>query len=385
MTEGSEERGVAGTSAGEGEGETASRGSWLRRGLRSRTVRAAAAAGVVGVLLGAGTVAWQTDTLPLLKPAPCWDSLDDKVLTGFFGDRRLEVEEQKLQPDPRDYVTRSWASCRITGYRGDDASRQLRLRVHRLDGLFGRDAKLWPGEYLASRMVELGGGLPGQVSGTRGWLALPESCTGKTGENTGPVVVDVATGAAFADAEYSEPDRAALGRALVRAANGVMGRLGCTDTYAVPESFPDVAEWQGLTKGDVCGVKGLDLPADLRETHRRTRLGGGDDTARVCEVGQDRDSYALRLLTVRAAGLSAIYRAGMFGPGTRLEGTKGSGMLTTDRATYWAKCPSGEVVFMVEHDLSGGSTLHAELLPAYVAAEAERIGCGPVRVELPAP
>lgn len=38
---------------------------------------------------------------------------------------------------------------------------------------------------------------------------------------------------------------------------------------------------------------------------------------------------------------------------------------------------------MIEHDLSGGSTLHAELLPPYAEAEAERIGCGPVKVELP--
>src|SRR4051812_27891648 len=88
--------GAAGTAPQGG----SARPSWLRGLLRNRPVLAATAAGLVGVLLGAGTVAWRTDTLPLLKPDPCWDSLRDAGVSALFGDRRLEVEEQELRLDP---------------------------------------------------------------------------------------------------------------------------------------------------------------------------------------------------------------------------------------------------------------------------------------------
>ncbi|ATW48277.1 hypothetical protein [Streptomyces peucetius] len=384
MTEGSDERAGAATSAGRGDGSAASRSSWLRRALRSRTVRAAAATGIVGVLLGAGTVAWRTDTLPLLKPAPCWDSLDDTTLAGLFGDRRLEVEEQQLRPDPGDFVDRTLGSCRITAYEVDSAGLQTTLRVHRLDGLFGRDSRLWPADHLTSRMVELGDGLPGQVSGTRAWLALPESCTGKAGDNTGAMVVDLATGTAFSDRSFAEEYRTANARAVVQAANGVMRDLGCDGTYDLPGRLRAMPERQDIASGDLCGVKGLALSAGLGKTLEVMGVGGGDGTARVCEVGQDKDSFELRLLTVTAPGLSAVYSVDLLGGGTRIKGTKGSGVLTTDRALYQAKCPTGDVVFLIEQDRTGDQAVHHELLPAYVAAEADRIGCGPEKVELPA-
>ncbi|MEE1771201.1 hypothetical protein PUR34_24445 [Streptomyces sp. JV185] len=357
----------------------------LRRVLRSRTARAVTAAGLAGALLGAGAVAWRTDTLPLVGPAPCWDSLDDAAVSGLFGDRRTEVEEQVLQPDP---VGRgdSYGQCRITSYKGDRARRQVTLRVHRLDGLNGTDGHDWPAEFLAADMVSLGDGLPGMASSSRAWLALPQSCTGRE-DFTGPTVVDIAmgpTGLPFGP-DYEREDLTALTRALVEATNGVIRDFGCSGTYRTPGTVPAPRERKQTGAADFCGVKGFTLPGAHRKDLARTVVGGDGGPARVCEAG---GSYnpAVRLTTVTDAALSGIFSSGTLGAGLPVKGSKGSGSIDGTRAVYRARCQTGPVVFVVEqldrteHSAAG---LARELLPGYVAAEAERVGCGPERVTLP--
>lgn len=358
----------------------------LRRLLRSRTARAVTAAGLAGALLGAGAVAWRTDTLPLAGPAPCWDSLADATMSDLFGDRRTEVEEQSLQAGPGDWKA-MYGQCRITSYKDDAARRQVTLRVHQLDGLRGTDAHEWPREYLAAGLVPLGDGLPGMTSASRAWLALPQSCTGRD-EFTGPTVVDIAMGPAGLEgsAEYDREDRAALTRALVEATNGVIREFGCSGTYRTPHDLPSLVTEQDTRADAFCSVKGLTLPAAYREELARTRVGGGDGgPARVCEVG-DASSPSLRMTTVTDAALTEIFHRDVLKSGLPVKGPKGYGKLNGGRALYRASCQTGHVVFMVEQferTDDGGFGLTRELLPGYVAAEAERIGCGPEKVTLP--
>ncbi|MCX4848995.1 hypothetical protein [Streptomyces sp. NBC_00893] len=357
----------------------------LRRLLRSRTVRAVTAAGLVGALLGAGAVAWRTDTLPLVGPAPCWDSLSDATVSDLFGDRRTEVEEQSLQANPRDQES-SYGQCRITSYKDDMARRQVTVRVHRLDGLRGTDAHEWPREYLAAGLVALGDGLPGMTSSTRAWLALPQSCTGRD-EFTGPTVVDVARGQAGLEvsAEYDREDRAALTRAVVEAANGAIRELGCSGAYRAPRDLPSLVTQQDTKADAFCGIKGLTLPAAYRKDLARTRVGGDGGPARICEAGGSY-SPALRMTTVTDAALTEIFSRDVLKAGLSVKGTQGYGRLDGGRALYRASCQTGPVVFMVEQlePVAGGDFgLTRALLPGYVSAEAERIGCGPQKVTLP--
>ncbi|MGW1411914.1 hypothetical protein, partial [Streptomyces sp. NPDC002403] len=269
----------------------------LRRLLHSRTARAVTAAGLAGALLGAGAVAWRTDTLPLVGPAPCWDSLGDAAVTGLFGDRRTEVEEQVLQADP---VGRgdSYGQCRITSYKDDRARRQVTLRVHRLDGLYGTDGRDWPAEFLAADMASLGDGLPGLASSSRAWLALPQSCTGRD-EFTGPTVVDIAMGPTGLGlgSDYEREDRTALTRALVEATNGVIRDFGCSGAYRTPRALPAPKEREQADAAAFCGIKGFTLPRAHREDLARTHVGGDGGPARVCEAGGSYDP-AVRLTTV---------------------------------------------------------------------------------------
>ncbi|MGV4889444.1 hypothetical protein ACSR0Z_23065 (plasmid) [Streptomyces viridosporus] len=365
----------------------AARPSWLRRLLRNRAVLASTAAGLVGVLLGAGTVAWRTDTLPLLKPDPCWDSLRDAGVSVLFGDRRLEVEEQELRLGPNP-ASLSYGQCRITSFKGDQARRQAIVRVHTLDGLYGKDGRDWPAEFLSSRMVALGTGLPGMVSASRAWLALPQSCVGRPGRLGAATVVDVALGEHDFDtpSDYDEEDRDAMTRVIVDAANGVIRELGCTGTYRTPEKLPDLPDWDDVQPDAFCGVKGLELPTRYRESLVLNRVGGEGGAARTCDAGHDAHPR-IRMSTVVDPAVAGIYSLELRGGGARMDGTKGDGTISPTRAAYRLSCQTGPVVMAVE-DLEpnrDGTTFVRDLLPGYVEAESERLGCGPVKVKLPAP
>lgn len=363
--------------------------SLVRRLLRNRTARATAAGVLAGALLGAGTVAWQTDTLPLLTPAPCWDSLSDKTVSALFGDRRTQVEEQRLQADPRGNGL-SYGQCRITSYKDDRARRQLTVKVHKLDGLRGSDARQWPEEFLAAGMTSLGQGLPGMVSPSRAWLAVPQSCTGRPGSFEGPVVVDAAMGPAGFDtaAEYAQEDRTALARAVVEATNGVIRELGCSGTYRGPDLPADVATWQDTQAEAFCGIKGLTLPTEYRADLARTRTSGPGTPARICEVGGTYPKARLRLTTVMDPALADVFSQDVLKGGTPFKGANGYGAFNVTRAVYRARCQTGDVIFMAERkdnlDKGGDGVLRA-LVPAYIEAEAERIGCAPDKVTLPGP
>ncbi|MFE2167160.1 hypothetical protein ACFXB3_19170 [Streptomyces sp. NPDC059447] len=359
----------------------------LRRVLRRRAVLATAVGVLVGGLLGAGTVAWRTDTLPLLGPAPCWDSLSDSTVSSLFGDRRTEVEEQALQTDPYGRGL-SYGQCRITSYKGDTAKRQLTVRVHQLDGLHGSDGRQWPEEFLAAGMVALGEGLPGMVSSSRAWLTLPQSCTGKPDQFEGPVVVDVGMGPADLDvsSEYEREDRAALAHAVVDATNGVIRELGCSGVYRSPDLPKDVVAWRDTQPDTFCGIKGLTLPSGYRKDLSRTRISGDGGGARICEASGSNPRAAVRMTTVVDPALTAVFSQDLLKGGSSFKGAHGFGSFNVSRAVYRTQCQTGDVIFIVEQKDRFGErdfTFVHDLLPAYVEAETSRIGCGQEKVTLP--
>ncbi|WP_251059327.1 MULTISPECIES: hypothetical protein [unclassified Streptomyces] len=368
-------------------GAEGSDSSWLRRLLRNRTTHTIAAGVIIGGLLGAGTMAWQTDSLPLLGPAPCWDSLSDSTVSAVFGDRRIDVEEQKLQPDPRGRGL-VYGQCRITSFKGDEDRRQLTIRVHKLDGLYGSDARKWPEEYLAAGMVALGDGLPGMGSSSRAWLAVPQSCTGRPGDFEGPVVVDVEMGPAGLDieSEYEREDRAALAHAAVDATNGVIRDLGCSGTYPTPALAKDVVTWKDTQPDAFCGIKDLSLPAEYRQSLSRMRIGGDSAPARVCEAAGDYPRTVLRMTTIEDPALAEVFSQDLLKGGTPFQGSNGRGTFNVTRAVYRARCQTGYVTYVLEQkdqlDKTGFELLRA-MTPTYIEAESERIGCGPEKVTMP--
>ncbi|SCF58456.1 hypothetical protein [Streptomyces sp. Ncost-T10-10d] len=92
------------------------------------------------------------------------------------------------------------------------------------------------------------------------------------------------------------------------------------------------------------------------------------------------------MTTVTDPALTEIFFGDTHEAGLPLKGSQGFGRLDGSRGVYRANCRTGPVIFMVDQldkPTDEGVDLTRELLPGYVAVEAERIGCGPEKVTLP--
>ncbi|MFD9885817.1 hypothetical protein ACFWZT_30675 [Streptomyces alboflavus] len=360
----------------------------LRRLTRGHRRRAVAAA-VAGALLGGTLVAWQVEAGPFEREQACWGALDeDDVADLFHGKRDIEYSQMDIGYD-RIASGGPSGRCELRSPRGH----RVRAQLHRLDTRFGGDRDVWADEYLSARMTPLGGGLLGMVSDTRAWLAVPEGCVGRTPDRDGPLVVDMEAGwTTYRDAV--DPDeRARLARAVVKLVNHYMADQGCdsdlpdpTDRLAAPARFLD-------EKPDAfCGVKGLGLPGS-RESSRydRPMVSSGGGPVRTCDRDVLFGHPKLRLMTVENSRLAALYEGFSFEGGRRItaagdtkDQVRGRGFLREDMALYQASCQTGDVTFLIRSDDGGRAADIRRLIPRYVAAEADRIGCGPLRLRLPA-
>jgi hypothetical protein len=371
-----------------------------------------------GALLGAGVLAWQTDTAPF-DGSPCWDSVTDEDLKGLLGGadaRDAEVAENAEIRPSRSGGAPLDGRCRITSRDGDSAGPQADIRVHRLDGS-GEGGIPWSEKFLSSRLTPLGNGLLGMASEDRAWVALPERCA-EPGLFSGPAVVDVSLDDDemddTADAGAAARARGALARTAVHAANGAMSELSCPGSLREPDTGSGSGSGSGSDSGsgsgsgaaaaalpglrplragqDICHVKGLRLPKPYVRSGNLMRISAGKKPpVRTCEIAisEYATSPQLRLQTVQEPDLTgafadAVLRSGPsvgHGP-ERRSGVDGS--YSPSVAAVRAECESGAAVFVAQernHDRDYSVT--EKVFPAYVAAEAKRLSCGPIELRLP--
>ncbi|MBD0422998.1 hypothetical protein H0H10_28240 [Streptomyces sp. TRM S81-3] len=372
----------------------------LRRTAR-RNVMQSLAMAVAGALLGAGVVAWQAGVPPFADD-PCWDSVTDRELGDLFGD--WDIKSAETEPtwtrEASHGSGRLDGRCRVMAYGDDNRGGQVDIRVHGLEGRSGGGV-LWSDEYLSSRLTPMGDGLLGMASDTRAWVVLPADCV-KPDPFEGPAVVDVALGAGEIPASI-DPDRRAdhqqaLARTAVNAANGAMARLGCTGSLPGPGELTMVPEARTAPGGrELCGLKGVRLPKALADSEIRTRATAGTGSpVRTCEVFPTYDVHALfRLQTVEKSELTGAFSAAVLDTGPSVESPDApelSGSFSPALAAVRVECADDDVhVFLAQQydslALGNGGTARytfvRDVFPAYVAAEAERLGCGPLRIRLP--
>ncbi|MGW0736480.1 hypothetical protein [Streptomyces sp. NPDC002851] len=376
-------------------------GGRTRRFLRGRPGLLLVGA-VAGALLGAGTVAWRTDTLPLLPKDLCWGTLSEDTAFGMFTRKgHLEADELPLErADGNEDRVRG--ECRITRVEDGEKKWQIVVKVRDLDDLKGRDVREWPDEFLNSRMAPLGGEILGMASPSRAWAALPKGCTSTSGRPHAPTVVELTSGA---DVPYSERDedeeiRAGQARTVVHIVNGLIRKYGCDGSYPDHGDLAPLAERHDVRPDGLCGIKGLRLPGvererengengkgdgttdddgDYSDRYGEQRTPGKSGGVRSCEVDRA-GTPELRLSTIEDPDLAEV-----FVPYTLLDGAKlrgdGYGTIGPDLAVYRLQCQTGAVAFVARR-LRGSydSDWFRELLPGYVRAEAKRIGCGDVTV-----
>jgi hypothetical protein len=351
-----------------------------RRLLRGR-VRPLLVAGLAGVLLGVGGMAWQTQAGPFAPDEVCWGALSRDDLAPVF--RKPEDVKAVEAPVLQGELDGPTGSCQLTNSDGDAWA--LTARVRRLDDRAGDDGK-WADEFLSARLTPLGGGLLGMASDSRAWLAVPEGCLGRPGGLDGPTVVDIARGSWISDLEPRTKERNWMARLVVKLVNKISADLGCTGTIADPvERLPKAARYTHTEKPEaLCGIKGLTL-GKKREPDQYPMITDGHGPVRTCDRDIAGSQPEQRLMTVEDPRLAAIFTNMSLNEGDRVRSDAGYGGLGPNLGVFLARCQAGATVFLVQVNEGGRSADLRTLFPRYVEAEAARLGCGPLRLKLPQP
>lgn len=378
---------------------------------------------LVGALLGAGgTAAWRSGELPFVARDMCWGALSPEVAHALFSDTDVRSSELPLRRATEDPMR---TQCSMQGFGDDELESEVTASVRTLGGLRGTPARSWTEQYLSARMTPLGGGVTGMASANRAWVALPASCEDRPyepGEKPPLRVVTLASDEA--DPAYlNEVDARrgldAMSRAVVRLANGVMERYGCEERYDDPPRLPRAPEGNELPDTDperLCGIRGVRLPDWARGPETKAvRTTPGADTgagtgagaaAWACDVRSPFGANRLRLMTVTDPELARVVSRTLSNRAAPLGGD-GRGAHADGLGVYTADCPSGRVAFVAhERKTEDGSyedsyddshdnsyddayddayddrSLALAVLPSYVEAEAKRVGCGEVHVDL---
>ncbi|MFE4640705.1 hypothetical protein [Streptomyces sp. NPDC056730] len=356
---------------------------WHWRRLTRGRLRPALAAAVAGAVLGGAGVAWQTGTGPFTDGRACWGAFGEADVAALFGGKRdIRASEVELG---RDSVNSEGSSgqCRLQSPRG----RRITVQVHRLDVRQGGSGERWADEFLSARLTPLGGGLLGMASDTRAWLAVPDGCTGRPEGDDGPLVFDLETGWTTYRDEVETGQRDQLARAVVTLVNGFLADEGCEGVLADPVArMAAPARFQDTEAEGLCGIEGLRLPGKGRSAFDRPLVTSGGGPVRTCDSDVVFDRPRLRLMTVEDPRLSELYKGSALREGEQMEATgatDGRGFISDDLGLFQAACQTGDVTFLVRSDESSSAADIRALLPRYVAAEAGRIGCGPLRITLP--
>lgn len=254
------------------EGREGDRGPGMWWGRLARALpqgrRALLAAGLAGLLIGAGTVAWWEEAGPFQDGSArsCWDSLTGADLP-LRADREKWGEAQDVRAEEVAPLRSSpTGHCRIT-----DGWNTLRVRVHQPSSWqaeikpVAADSWPWTLTHVTSDMTWLGGELRGMASSTRAWLALPASCVSPTAWD-GPVIVDISIGGEEirgADEEYRTV-RDSLARTVTRVANGTMRELGCDGEFLCRRIFPILSPESGFPRSACAESRAWLSPRSIR-------------------------------------------------------------------------------------------------------------------------
>ncbi|MFI9026957.1 hypothetical protein [Streptomyces sp. NPDC053560] len=357
---------------------------WHWRRLTRGRLRPALAAAVAGALLGGTAVAWQAEAGPFAGGGrSCWGALGSSDVAGLLGGSTdIDSVDTPIEGSPIGGDGPS-GQCVLHAADGD----RVTVQIHRLDNRFGGSGDQWADEFLSARLSPLGGGMLGMASDTRAWLAVPDGCVGRSGTGNGPVVVDVTTGPTLYDDAVETDDRARLARTVVKLVNHYTADRGCEGTLADPVSrLPRPGEPLAEKSDAVCGIEGLRAPGKGWFSAYRPRVTRGTGPVRTCDRNVSFHHPDLRLMTIEDPRLAVIYDRQAYDGGQRIKAAEsdGHGILRPDLALFQASCPIGDVTFLMRADDADRAALIRALFPQYAAEEADRLGCGPLRISLPA-
>jgi hypothetical protein len=354
-----------------------------------RRLLTALALTTAGALAGTVILASQTQTLPFHDP--CWDSVTSKDLQDLLG--TTEAESSEILPVQSGDVALN-GRCRITSEGPNSHDQQVTIRVHQLNDGLREDTLRWSEDFLTSRMTPLGNGILGLASDTRAWVALPRKCT-TPGDLSGPGIVDVS----FSEDEKGYTDdegeatrvRKGLARTAVHVANNTVKELGCSGSLREPGTSADMPDFKKTySSRNLCHVKGLRLPREYSTSRAYIRTSPGKNRpVRTCEILESEYALlpSLRLQTIEHQDLDGAFSNAVLDSGLFIKTNRKSsvaGTYTPTQAALRAECSKRTFLFIAqEHRSTSNYKSIRQTFPAYVTAEARRLGCGNIEIDLP--
>lgn len=203
---------------------------------------------------------------------------------------------------------------------------------------------------------------------------------------------------AFGESEATSRDSAEaakrqrlLASLVVHSANATMRELGCSGSLSRPGNLTAVPDYETVGNDrTLCGIKDVILPRKYVGSGARERRSVGENgPVRSCDIATGRDPLPrLRLKTVQESDLTEAFTNAVLKQGKFFTYEKPSddtvsvnGNYSATQAAVRIACKKHTAVFIAQDEHStGGHTFIADVFPAYVSAESERLGCGPVKI-----
>ncbi|MEV0277812.1 hypothetical protein AB0I22_15730 [Streptomyces sp. NPDC050610] len=250
------------------------------------------AGAVCALVLGGLNLGWNTNTFG--PDELCHGLLPAGEMERALGrSGRLESDDYKNAPGKGDVEFR--CSVRQTSKLLGRKDAEVRIGAYQERADFAFTSAAWRAP---ARMSYISGPATGAVSDSTGWVMLPESCWGKSGDSPlteKPPVYVIEASATGAGMKQRE-----LARMLVKAADAVSQRAGCAPGHAAtdPEPLP-AASVRPMDSAKVCGIPGLalDVSGDTakgRPVERARSLSARTEPVWACDLllGEKRVPYA---------------------------------------------------------------------------------------------
>ncbi|MEV0264966.1 hypothetical protein AB0I49_27000 [Streptomyces sp. NPDC050617] len=240
------------------------------------------AGAVCALVLGGLNLGWNTNTFG--PDEVCHGLLPAGEMERTLGrSGRLESDDYKNAPGKGDVEFR--CSVRQTSKLLGHKDAEVRIGAYQERADFAFTSTAWRAP---ARMSYFSGPATGAVSDSTGWVMLPESCWGKSGDSPlseKPPVYVIEASATGAGMKQRE-----LARMLVKTAGAVSQRAGCASGNAAedPEPLP-AASVRPMDSAKACGIPGLalDVSGDTakgRPVERARSLSAKTEPVWACDL-----------------------------------------------------------------------------------------------------
>ncbi|MEU6758531.1 hypothetical protein [Streptomyces sp. NPDC046685] len=347
----------------------------------------AAVASCTGLSVLAGLFLWW-DTNVFAATELCAGKLTGEQAESVLDTRgRISEGSQEGSDDDASFRCTVSRTSRITGAK--ELEMVVNTAVYTPDFPFHSPA--WKN---VSSMSFLPEGVTGAVSGTRGWVLLPEACQDKVGVLVGKKILPRSGEVPVVQAELKRGtvDPQKLTSMLVDTAQKVAAAAGCSTNTPVqiPKVRQPPASRQAITDGSVCQIPGFRLPTSATSKDaaqlEEQRAGGARSGSWVCDLyesGQTEAQLSFGFsddpnIAGERLRANSYFRDLPDGTGV-VDGRRGAILKCADKDIYFAVRWNRDYLDSVKDPYLSGQA-RREVFQAFLDAAGKQHGCPSVQI-----